>query len=55
MYIDHISFLLVTDKIIKVHPTIKCRADSVNDLGIRLYLTEGVIETDLYVKPIGNH
>ena len=55
MYIDHIFFLLVTGEINKVQPIIKCRADSINDLGIRLYLADGVIETDLYVKPIGSH
>ena len=47
------------EKINKVHPTIKFTAEwsktSINFLDVTVSLTEGVIETDLYVKPTDSH
>ena len=46
-------------KINKVHPTIKLTAKwsktSISFLNVTAFLTEGVIQTDLYVKPTGSH
>ena len=63
-YIDHIFFLWehgqnklksFIDKINKVHPTIEFTAEwsktSINFLDVTVSLIEGVIETDLFVKP----
>ena len=42
-----------------MHPTIKFTADwsktSLNFLDVTLSIAEGVIETDIYVKPTINH
>ena len=50
------SFL---DKINEVHPIIKFIAEwsktSINFLDVIVSLVEGVIETDLYVKPTDSH
>ena len=67
-YIDHIFFLCergenklksFVDKINKVHPTIKFTAEwsktSINFLDVTVSLIEGVIETDLFVKPTNSH
>ena len=47
------------EKINKVHPTIKFRAEwsktSIDFLDVTVPLTEGVIETDLYVKSTDSH
>ena len=42
------SFL---DKINEVHSTAECSKTSINFLDVTVSLVEGVIETDLYVKP----
>ena len=48
-----------TDKINKVHPTIKLTAEwsktSINFLDVTVFLIERVIETDLYVKATDIH
>ena len=67
-YIDDIFFLWqhgedklrsFIDKINKVHSTIKFTAErsktSINFLDVTVSLIEGVIETDLYVKPTDSH
>ena len=67
-YIDDIFFLWehgenklksFLDKINEVHPTIKFTAEwsktSINFLDVTVSLVEGVIETDLYVKPTDSH
>ena len=67
-YIDDIFFLWehgenklksFIDKINKVHPTIKFTAEwsktSINFLDVTVSLIEGVIETDLFVKPTDSH
>ena len=50
---------LNSDKINEVHLTIKFTAEwsktSINFLDVTVSLTEGVIETDLYVKPTDSH
>ena len=47
------------DTINKMHPNIKFRADwsktSINFLDETVSIAEGVIETDLYVKPTDSH
>ena len=47
------------DNINKMHPTIKFTADwsktSINFLDVTVSIAEGVIETDLYVKPTDSH
>ena len=47
------------DKINKVHPTIKFTAKwsktSINFLDVTVDLIDGVIETDLFVKPTDSH
>ena len=66
MYINDIFFLwdhgeeklmLCIANINKMHPTIKFTADwsktSINFLEVSI--TEGIIETDLYVKPTDSH
>ena len=67
-YIDDIFFLWehgeeklksFIDNINKMHPTIKFTADwsktSINFLDVTVSIAEGVIETDLYVKPTDSH
>ena len=67
-YIDDIFFLWqlgeeklksFIDNINKMHPTIKFTADwsktSINFLDVTVSIAEGVIETDLYVKPTYRH
>ena len=67
-YIDDIFFLWehgenklksFIDKINKAHPTIKFTAEwsktSINFLDVTVSLIEGVIETDLFVKPTDSH
>ena len=67
-YIDDIFYLWehgenklksFIDKISKVHPTITFTAEwsktSINFLDVTVSLIEGVIETDLYVKPTDSH
>ena len=68
MYIDDIFFLWehgeeklksFTDNINKMHRTIKFTADwsktSIIFLDVAVSITEGIIETDLYVKPTESH
>ena len=47
------------DNINKMHPAIKLTADwsktSINFLDVTVSVAEGVIETDLYVKPTDSH
>ena len=42
-----------------MHPSIKFTADwsktSINFLDVTVFIAEGVIETDIYVKPTNNH
>ena len=67
-YIDDIFFLwehgeeklkTFIDNIDKIHPTIRFTADwsktSINFLDVTVSIAEGVIETDLYVKPTDSH
>ena len=67
-YIDDIFFLWeqgeeklksFIDNISKMHPIIKFTADwakrSVNFLDVTASIAEGIIETDLYVKPTDSH
>ena len=67
-YIDDIFFLCehgenklrsFIDKINKVHPTIKFRAEwsktFIDFLDVTVSLIEGVIETELHVKPTDSH
>ena len=67
-YIDDIFFLWehgeeklksFIDNINKMHPTIKftsdCSKTSINFLDVTVSIAEGVIETDLYVKPTDSH
>ena len=47
------------DNINKMHPTIKFTADwsktSIKFLDVTVSITEGIVETDLYVKPTESH
>ena len=67
-YIDDIFFLWehgeeklksFIDSINKMHPTIKFMADwsktSINFLDVTVSIADGVMETDLYVKPTESH
>ena len=67
-YVDHIFFLWehgegklksFIDNINKMHPTIKFTADwsktSIKFLDVTVSITEGIVETDLYVKPTESH
>ena len=67
-YIDDIIFLwehgeeklkTFIDNINKMHPTIRFTADwsktSITFLDVTVSITEGVIETDLYVKPTDSY
>ena len=67
-YIDDLIFLwehgeeklkTFIDSINKMHPTIRFAADqsktSIHFLDVMVSITEGVIETDLYVKPTNSY